>query len=298
MQGNNHTEQTHFVSFYSTRCGVGKTSLAVNTAFALSHLGQKVLLWEINFQSPSFHYLPIFSNLRHKTETEEMLFLPNAIDDQVKNITVYQDDYAKFHVLPSTRMKDAVESGLVPWDELYANGSTKGSVLFGNIYESIIRLHQPDFVLIDCESGFTNNAAIATLQSANTVVLAYDMPAAAQTKKTCDILMDRGNDPTFRKVPLSVIKVLNKLPITSADPVELYKRMNSLKTTGMQPDIRIPLHMSGVMPIHGHDLPDDIFGQQLKQLAAMLITKRGETHEFSKAHAPDGKRFRHHDLRQ
>ncbi|MCI0648010.1 MAG: ParA family protein [Chloroflexi bacterium] len=100
----------YVISFTIYKGGTGKTTSAVNTAAALSQLGQRVLLVDLDQQASSTRYVGL--NPDEVNPTFYHVFM-----NQVPASVIRQETRFGFDVLPSSSLMAAIEESLEPGEE-------------------------------------------------------------------------------------------------------------------------------------------------------------------------------------
>ena len=112
--------QAKVISFSIYKGGTGKTTSTVNTAAALTKLGKKVLLVDLDQQASATRYVGINPdepqfNLYH-------VFYQNVPASVVRLQTKFGID-----ILPSSSLMAAIEASLEPGDELVLRDAPPGA---------------------------------------------------------------------------------------------------------------------------------------------------------------------------
>src|SRR5258708_6648994 len=95
-----HRHQPHWITFYSFKGGVGRTTALVNLAFALARRGMRMLLWDLDLEAPGFTEMPVFSRIRDQIAggTLDLLIAPQFDDlsgQLARSVVEFRDEANK-----------------------------------------------------------------------------------------------------------------------------------------------------------------------------------------------------------
>jgi len=158
------------IGIFSGKGGVGKTTVAINLASALSSLGKRVALVDCNFTAP---HLSVYLNIHLTPLTLNYLLSSNAkLEDVVHR-------YGEMDVLPAS---------LDP----YEGAGIKVERLEKHLREY---LSHGDFVILDTAPGFGREALSAAQVCDECLIIATpDLPAITDVIRGTRILKDMGID--------------------------------------------------------------------------------------------------------
>jgi WD40 repeat protein/cellulose biosynthesis protein BcsQ len=190
-------------TFYSYKGGVGRTSLAVETAARLACGGGarqplRVVLWDLDLEAPGIHYFPVVGELSGRAEagTLDLLDLlwttheasgraedesevsKDEIDDVLRRAVVTDPNVAdgRLGVLAPNAGGRLDRERLIDLDlpKLFA-GIEKAPALLRVAAERLRRALHYDIVIIDARTGVSDLAATATMGLPDTLVFVLRM---------------------------------------------------------------------------------------------------------------------------
>ena len=166
----------YVTTFYSFKGGVGRTMALVNAAVALALRGRRVLVVDFDIEAPG---LDTFDALRPKRELPGVIdFVANYLDSgqasdaqnfigQCPNIG---EQNGSLWIMPSGRKRTYTTNfNQVDWGELYEKHD--GYLLLEDLKEQWKQIVQPDYVLIDSRTGYTDTGGICTRQLPDSVAI-------------------------------------------------------------------------------------------------------------------------------
>ncbi len=184
-----------FITFYSYKGGVGRSSALINTAYYLAQTGRDVCLIDFDFEAPGLHKMPCFSNISKKDKRKgglvdyindylthlnpDILKIEDYLvstDIDVTNTLVYQDKKkSRLSLLKAGNInKDYSEKLLkINWEELYKDYF--GYFLFEILKKDLKERLKFDYIFIDSRTGFNDISSICTIQLPDTVVLIFGL---------------------------------------------------------------------------------------------------------------------------
>jgi MinD-like ATPase involved in chromosome partitioning or flagellar assembly len=169
----------YVVTFYSFKGGVGRSMALVNVGVKLAISGRRVLLVDFDLEAPG---LTTFDQLKIPTPTGGVVdfvcdYLANGrapdFRDHVFKSQMLASEKGGLWVMPAGR-RDAEYSqrlGTIDWQRLYAE--LDGYLLFEDLKAQWEAALQPDYVLIDSRTGYTDVAGICTRQLPDATVLLF-----------------------------------------------------------------------------------------------------------------------------
>jgi len=108
-------QEAKTITFSIYKGGTGKTTSAVNTAAALTNLGKKVLLVDLDQQASATRYVGF--------DPRELQYnLYHVFSQNVPASVIKQKTKFGFDLLPSTALMAAIEESLEPGDEMLLRG--------------------------------------------------------------------------------------------------------------------------------------------------------------------------------
>lgn len=167
----------YVTTFYSFKGGVGRTMALVNAAVELATRGRRVLAVDFDLEAPG---LDTFDVLRPRKKIPGIIeFVLEYLDSgRAPAIEEFIDEApgvgdGKLWVMPSGARQSmyAANFGRIDWGELYDRHD--GYLLFEDIREQWKRVVEPDYVLIDSRTGYTDTGGICTRQLPDAVAILF-----------------------------------------------------------------------------------------------------------------------------
>ena len=201
-------------TFYGFKGGIGRTLALVNVAAQLADRGYRVLAVDFDLEAPglgSFGYL------------NSGLKLPGIVD-YIHHFISYDSaprvgDYvAQIKANPSVLVmlsgegnpNYAAKMARINWFELYEKRD--GFSLFEDMKAQWAIEFEPDYVLIDCGSGYASTVGICTRQLPDSV-LAFFSPNAQNLYGLAQIVSQiRSESPTARRKKIALDFVMSAVP--------------------------------------------------------------------------------------
>ncbi len=163
--------QTKVISVFSTKGGVGKTTLAANLAVAIAGMKKKVALLDFDLQ---FGDVAICLNL----------YVKNTITELIKDIgnMEHEGDLIEEYLLSHYSGVKVMAAPLRPENAEYVKAEHVKKII------EILR-GRYDFIIIDTAQGF-DDTVITALDSSDTIlyVSALDLPAIKNTKNGLEVM--------------------------------------------------------------------------------------------------------------
>jgi tetratricopeptide (TPR) repeat protein len=165
------------VTFYSFKGGVGRTLAMMNTAYRLSSQGKTVFLIDFDLEAPG---VDVF--LSSKKPAPGLL---DCIAQYVESGSVPplqgfvsgmpSVNSGKILFMSAGRRDENYQSLLAKlnWKDFYAR--QQGFYFVENLKSAIKVIYNPDYVLVDSRTGFTDISGICTLQLPDLVVLIFGL---------------------------------------------------------------------------------------------------------------------------
>lgn len=185
-----------FITFYSYKGGVGRTQLLANVAVGLSNRGLKVVMIDMDLESPGLHnyfYLPVPGDRSRPLVSEDFLDRPGLIDlltshwnsgDVAPDLTAHIGPVehpnraaGELWLLQAGRF-DSDYPHLVtnfPWERFYgeARGYAFMEYLRSSLLEGDGKWRGADVVLIDSRTGLTDVSSICTAQLPDVLIMLF-----------------------------------------------------------------------------------------------------------------------------
>lgn len=167
----------YVTTFYSFKGGVGRTMALVNAAVDLATRGRRVLAVDFDLEAPG---LDTFDVLRPRKKIPGIIefvleYLDSgrapAIEEFIGEAPGAGD--GRLWVMPSGARQSmyAANLGRIDWGELYDRHD--GYLLFEDIREQWKQVVEPDYVLIDSRTGYTDTGGICTRQLPDAVAILF-----------------------------------------------------------------------------------------------------------------------------
>ena len=167
----------YVTTFYSFKGGVGRTMALVNAAVELATRGRRVLAVDFDLEAPG---LDTFDVLRPRKKIPGIIeFVLEYLDSgRAPAIEKFIGEApgagdGRLWVMPSGARQSmyATNLGRIDWGELYDRHD--GYLLFEDIREQWKRVVEPDYVLIDSRTGYTDTGGICTRQLPDAVAILF-----------------------------------------------------------------------------------------------------------------------------
>lgn len=171
--------KSFWVTFYSYKGGVGRSTALANVAAILASQGRRVLMVDFDLEAPgldSFEEFALEPNAAGMVEYVSKYIDTKrapAVDAYVHEIQLPEMVSGKLWLLPAGK-KDAAynrQRSAINWSEFYKSQS--GALFFENFKADIEDRYQPDYVLIDSRTGLTDVGGICTAHLPDLVVLLF-----------------------------------------------------------------------------------------------------------------------------
>ncbi len=199
----------YVVTFYSFKGGVGRTMALVNTAVHLAQNGRRVLLVDFDLEAPGLDTFPL---LRPKSHTPGIVeFVQSYIkENRAPDVHEYvseTNDIPNLFVMPSgTWGTDYLSSfSKIDWQVLYSERD--GYLLLEDLKAQWQEYIQPDYVLIDSRTGYTDTGGICTRQLPDAVIALFfpnEQNLRGLTKVVRDIRYEQ-NSPRKKNIELHFV---------------------------------------------------------------------------------------------
>jgi len=165
------------VTFYSFKGGVGRTLAMMNTAYRLSQQGKTVFVLDFDLEAPG---VDVFCNLREPTPG--LLdcigqYLESGSVPRLKDFVseIPSNNAGKVLFMSAGRRDHDYQSLLakLSWKDFY--GRQQGFYFIENLKLAIQTIYNPEYLLVDSRTGFTDISGICTLQLPDLVVLLFGL---------------------------------------------------------------------------------------------------------------------------
>ncbi len=208
----------YITTFYSFKGGVGRTMALVNVAVELANQGKRVLIVDFDLEAPG---LDTFDLGRPDEPTPGVVdFVRDYLDTgRAPDASNYLfkssgsvDNGGRLWVMPSGSQDRgyAAKLGSIDWNDLYEHHD--GYLLFEDLKLQWQAAIEPDYVLLDSRTGYTDVGGICTRHLPDAVVALFfpnDQNLRGLTKVVGDIRSE-GQGP--RKKHIDLHFVLSNVP--------------------------------------------------------------------------------------
>ena len=169
----------YVTTFYSFKGGVGRTMALVNVAVDLARRGRRVLAVDFDLEAPG---LDTFDLPRPSGTTPGMIDFVSVylgtgqaphIEDYVFESSGVGNDGGGLWIMPSGAHHESYARTFahIDWGVLYEQHD--GYLLFEDLKEQWKAFLQPDYVLVDSRTGYTDVGGICTRQLPDAVVILF-----------------------------------------------------------------------------------------------------------------------------
>ena len=185
----------YVTTFYSFKGGVGRTMALVNVAVDLARRGRRVLAVDFDLEAPG---LDTFDLPRPSGTTPGMIDFVSAylgtgqaphFEDYVFESSGVGNDGGGLWIMPSGAHHESYARTFahIDWGVLYEQHD--GYLLFEDLKEQWQAFLQPDYVLVDSRTGYTDVGGICTRQLPHAVVLLF-FPNAQNLRGLSKVVRD------------------------------------------------------------------------------------------------------------
>ena len=207
----------YLTTFYSFKGGVGRTMALANVAVQLALRGRRILVVDFDIEAPG---LDTFDEFRPSHETPGVIDFVNQYlqSAQAPNVANFIGECpaignrgGQIWIMPSGKAKTYTSNfGQVDWNELYERND--GYLLFEDLKEQWKRHIEPDYVLIDSRTGYTDTSGICTRQLPNSVVIFF-FPNEQNLRGLTEVVRDiRSEADEPRKKNIELHFVMSNVP--------------------------------------------------------------------------------------
>jgi MinD-like ATPase involved in chromosome partitioning or flagellar assembly len=194
------------VTFYSFKGGVGRTQALVNVGVHLALSGKRVLLVDFDLEAPGLATFDLGGESRSSRGIVEFVteYRSTMVAPDVRNFVFevpLSGSAGALWVMPAGRDEPSYSTSLhsIDWGKLYRNES--GYLLFEDLKLQWQSCFEPDYVLVDSRTGFTDVGGICTRQLPDSVVIVFfptDQHLIGLPKVVRDIRDEGGDNPEKR----------------------------------------------------------------------------------------------------
>ncbi len=226
----------YVTTFYSFKGGVGRTMALVNVAVELANRGKRVLIVDFDLEAPA---LDTFDLGQPAESTSGMVdfvreyldagMAPDAADFLFES-TDSRDNGGGLWIMPAGSQDRGYSARVssIDWNDLYENHD--GYLLLEDLKLQWQAEIEPDHVLLDCRTGYTDIGGICTRHLPNAVVLFF-FPNQQNLRGLTKIVRDiraEGTGPRKQNIDLHFV-VSNVPDLDDEDPV-LHQILSNFQT--------------------------------------------------------------------
>jgi cellulose biosynthesis protein BcsQ len=202
----------YVVTFYSFKGGVGRTMALVNVAYELAQTGRRVLMVDMDLEAPGLDTFnlpqakePVPGVVDFVTRYRETGSAPD-VSEFIYSSPLESPGKGGLWIMPAG-LQDGYESRLqgLDWQKLYAD--EEGYLLFEDLKEQWAAIIQPDYVLIDSRTGYTDVSGICTRQLPDAVTMLF-FPNEQNRRGLEELVSDiraEANPPRNKKIDLHFV---------------------------------------------------------------------------------------------
>ena len=202
----------YITTFYSFKGGVGRSMALVNSAIALASGGRKVLVVDFDIEAPGLDTFDLLKTSSEKPGLVDFVTTylesgrsPN-VEDYVSECPSVEENSGKLWLMRSGYTKTyATSFQRIDWSSLYELHD--GFLLFEDLKEQWREIFNPDYVLIDSRTGYTDSSGICTRQLPDSVVILF-FPNEQNLRGLTEVVTDiraEGNSPRGKKIDLHFV---------------------------------------------------------------------------------------------
>ena len=166
-------------TFYSFKGGVGRSMALVNAGVELARRNRRVLLVDFDLTAPSLATFDALKTHKPKAGLVDLVndYLINGSVPDLQNYVLQCRNSANcdgdIWLMPAGSVASTYERNYhqLDWVDLYENH--EGFLLFEDLKQQWKDSLAPDYVLIDCSSGFTDIGSICTRQLPDAVTILF-----------------------------------------------------------------------------------------------------------------------------
>ena len=238
----------HVVTFYSFKGGAGRSMALMNIAIEMAKSGNRVLVVDFDLEAPG---LETFNLPRPKTETRGLV-------DFVQSYLTYRKapDVAGFLYKSAVQLGSSGELWIMPaglqdsnyatrlsainWRSLYAKQD--GYFLFEDLKLQWQSYIDPDYVLIDSRTGYTDVGGICTRQLPDSVVCLF-FPTEQNLQGLRKVVSRiRNENKPAREKNIRLLFVNSNVPDLDDEDQILEKRLSKFKDQLEYDDLAATIH--------------------------------------------------------
>lgn len=204
----------YVVTFYSFKGGVGRTMALVNTAVHLAQNNRRVLLVDFDLEAPGLDTFPLLRPKSHTPGVVEYVvsYIKENRAPDVSEFVAETSDLSEVFIMPSGTWRTDYSSSFsqIDWQVLYSERD--GYLLLEDLKAQWEQTIQPDYVLIDSRTGYTDIGGICTRQLPDAVIALFfpnEQNLRGLTKVVGEI---RSEENSLRKKNIELHFVMSNVP--------------------------------------------------------------------------------------
>ena len=182
-------------TFYSFKGGVGRTMALVNAAVELAQRGRKVLAVDFDLEAPGLDTFDILGAAQDRLGIVDFVreYVVTGQAPEFQRFVSQSSALDNLWVMPSGNQRQyAASLGGINWQDLYERRD--GYLLFEDLKEQWRDFLQPDYVLIDSRTGYTDTCGICTRQLPDAVTLLF-FPNEQNLRGLAEVVRDIRAEP-------------------------------------------------------------------------------------------------------
>jgi MinD-like ATPase involved in chromosome partitioning or flagellar assembly len=225
----------YVVTFYSFKGGVGRTFSLVNVGAELAQTGRKVLLVDFDLEAPGITTFDLLKPPKPQMGLVEYVANFSAqraspdVRDYVYEVPGIGQDSGRLWIMPSGRGDEAFRHQLasINWQALYGAGD--GYLMMEDLKGQWQQAFEPDYVLIDSRTGYTDIQGICTRQLPDAVVILF-FPNAQNLAGLKAVVSDiRTETQRTREHPIDLVFVMSNVPDLDDEDQILHRQINAFR---------------------------------------------------------------------
>lgn len=225
----------YITTFYSFKGGVGRTMALVNIAAELANRGKRVLIVDFDLEAPgldTFDLAPATQTTRGIVDFVRE-YLDSGTAPDASNFLFESPDFSdnggKLWIMPSGSPDGGYPTRLasIDWNELYERHD--GYLLFEDLKLQWKAAIEPDYVLVDSRTGYTDVGGICTRHLPDAVVVLF-FPNHQNLRGLTKIVSDiRAEKEGPREKHIHLHFVLSNVPDLDDEDAILEKMIRSFQ---------------------------------------------------------------------
>jgi len=169
----------YVATFYSFKGGVGRTLALVNVAFGLAHQGHRVLMVDFDLEAPGLSSFEFCGSSRQTPGVIDFVlsYLEQGETPKISDYIVDCSGGGKgggaLFMMPAGKGDDTYGRRLasIDWTDLYRH--QRGYLMMEDMKQQWADELNPDYVLVDSRTGYTEEGGICTRQLPDAVVVMF-----------------------------------------------------------------------------------------------------------------------------